>query len=195
MSNSILIFTIGPVQGFIEEARRTRDLWIGSQLLVELIKAGLEVAKKAGAIPIYPTDAAAEAGSIPNRFVVRIETLQAEKVAGECEEAVKKTWGDLADKAYKKLSEFSHPSNYLKQIWDRQKDNFIEVYWSVADSAFFSDDLVAAHKEAAQTLGARKRTRTFLRRWKKAKRTRSAARAPHCVMNSAKTGQRTFGRL
>lgn len=29
----ILHFTLGPVQGFIADARRTRDLWAGSFLL------------------------------------------------------------------------------------------------------------------------------------------------------------------
>lgn len=35
----LLAITIGPVQGFIAAARRTRDLWSGSVLLSEVSKA------------------------------------------------------------------------------------------------------------------------------------------------------------
>ncbi len=31
--NDILQFTLGPVQGFVAQARRTRDFWAGSFLL------------------------------------------------------------------------------------------------------------------------------------------------------------------
>lgn len=36
MAHYLFLFTIGPVQEFIAAARRTRDLWAGSQLLSEL---------------------------------------------------------------------------------------------------------------------------------------------------------------
>ncbi|HEU5014885.1 MAG TPA: type III-B CRISPR-associated protein Cas10/Cmr2, partial [Roseiflexaceae bacterium] len=36
MAEYLFLFTIGPVQDFIAAARRTRDLWAGSQLLSEL---------------------------------------------------------------------------------------------------------------------------------------------------------------
>src|SRR5829696_1712564 len=38
----VLILTLGPIQDFIETARRTRDLWFGSWLLSELSKATAE---------------------------------------------------------------------------------------------------------------------------------------------------------
>ncbi len=31
--NKYLVFTLGPVQGFVAQSRRTRDLWAGSFLL------------------------------------------------------------------------------------------------------------------------------------------------------------------
>ena len=40
MSGHLLLVTIGPVQEFIAQARRTRDLWYGSHLLSELARAG-----------------------------------------------------------------------------------------------------------------------------------------------------------
>jgi len=47
-------FTLGPVQGFVAEARRTRDFWAGSFLLSYLAGiAMLEVTKQHGKI-IFP---------------------------------------------------------------------------------------------------------------------------------------------
>ncbi|HMX54263.1 MAG: type III-B CRISPR-associated protein Cas10/Cmr2, partial [Candidatus Accumulibacter sp.] len=37
MSTWLLEIAIGPVQGFIAAARRSRDLWAGSHLLSELV--------------------------------------------------------------------------------------------------------------------------------------------------------------
>jgi CRISPR-associated protein Cmr2 len=39
MSRYLVAFSIGPVQGFIAAARRTRDLWMGSTILSEIAKA------------------------------------------------------------------------------------------------------------------------------------------------------------
>ncbi|MCC6552844.1 MAG: hypothetical protein IT372_07450, partial [Polyangiaceae bacterium] len=39
MSAHLLIVTLGPVQEFIAQARRTRDLWFGSHLLSEISRA------------------------------------------------------------------------------------------------------------------------------------------------------------
>ena len=36
MSNYLFLYTIGPVQSFIAQARKTQDLWCGSTLLSEL---------------------------------------------------------------------------------------------------------------------------------------------------------------
>src|SRR5438477_9664995 len=38
----LFLISVGPVQGFIASARRTRDLWFGSWLLSELSKAAAQ---------------------------------------------------------------------------------------------------------------------------------------------------------
>ncbi len=37
----MLMFSLGPVQPFIEQARKTRDLWLGSFLLAKLMEAAM----------------------------------------------------------------------------------------------------------------------------------------------------------
>lgn len=54
MSDYLLLVTLGPVQDFIAQARRTRDLWHGSHLLSEISRAGAHHLAKNGAQLIFP---------------------------------------------------------------------------------------------------------------------------------------------
>lgn len=55
MTRHLLILTLGPVQEFIKQARRTRDLWFGSHLLSELSRAAARrIADEDGAELVFP---------------------------------------------------------------------------------------------------------------------------------------------
>ncbi|MCC6696208.1 MAG: type III-B CRISPR-associated protein Cas10/Cmr2 [Candidatus Hydrogenedentes bacterium] len=54
MSEHLLLVTLGPVQDFIVQARRTRDLWYGSHLLSELCRAAARALVDGGAQLIFP---------------------------------------------------------------------------------------------------------------------------------------------
>lgn len=55
MTQHILIYTLGPVQDFIKQARRTRDLWFGSHVLSELSRAAARsIAGVNGAELVFP---------------------------------------------------------------------------------------------------------------------------------------------
>src|SRR5690606_5177224 len=54
MSVHLLLITLGPVQDFIAQARRTRDLWYGSHLLSELSRAAARALVEEGAHLIFP---------------------------------------------------------------------------------------------------------------------------------------------
>src|SRR5579883_270591 len=54
MSEHLLLVTVGPVQEFIAQARRTRDLWYGSHLLSELGRAAARHLLAGGAELIFP---------------------------------------------------------------------------------------------------------------------------------------------
>lgn len=49
MTRHILHIAIGPVQDFIVQARRTRDLWHGSHLISELSRTAARALAQAGA--------------------------------------------------------------------------------------------------------------------------------------------------
>jgi CRISPR-associated protein Cmr2 len=54
MTGHLLLVTIGPVQDFIAQARRTRDLWYGSHLLSELSRQAARTLVAQGARLIFP---------------------------------------------------------------------------------------------------------------------------------------------
>lgn len=138
----ILHFTIGPVQGFIEQARRTRDFWAGSFLLAWLSSIAMHEASDAVdiAFPKIEKDqmmlalrsAARPAegpriGTVPNRFKA--------KVAGDfdpqiIEDAVLRAWKALADAVRTNyVDPVASRGNDTRAIWDRQIDNFWEIAW------------------------------------------------------------------
>ena len=85
-----LHISLGPVQGFVAQARRTRDLWGGSYLLSLLAAHAMHGARQAGGSIIRPlvdndrllqwverdSDAGSappELGSLPNQFTVELD--------------------------------------------------------------------------------------------------------------------------
>ena len=54
MADYLMSLAVGPVQGFIAAARRTRDLWFGSNLLSEVSKAAARVMQMQGARSVFP---------------------------------------------------------------------------------------------------------------------------------------------
>lgn len=70
--NHIFILSIGPVQSFIAQARKTQDLYAGSQILSQLVEAGInaipELDREKELIFPYLNDNITTK-SLPNRFV------------------------------------------------------------------------------------------------------------------------------
>lgn len=142
--------TIGPVQDFIRQARRTRDLWAGSFLLSWLSgKAMLAVPGKAGSIekPNITNDpmflaldkrpVADEHGrlpfiaTLPNQFTATVPDIFDGRLF---KRAVCKAWKELADKVWETfLKEPAKQGNGTKAIWDRQIENFWQVSWVFGD--------------------------------------------------------------
>ncbi len=82
MAKQYFHFTIGPVQGFVAQARRTRDFWSGSFLLSWLSGVAMVAVQKQGGEIKFPIPAKGyldwlegngsgrppQQGAIPNRF-------------------------------------------------------------------------------------------------------------------------------
>jgi CRISPR-associated protein Cmr2 len=149
MTDGLLHFTLGPVQGFVAQARRTRDLWAGSFLLSWLAGRAMKVIVASGGtilVPDVEQDALFVAvssgaggfgpaiGSLPNRFKAKVPV---EFDPALCRRAVASAWGDLADKVWKRFVEpVTDPVNGTQGIWERQVTSFWETAWVIgADAA------------------------------------------------------------
>ena len=154
-----LHWTAGPVQGFVGQARTTRDLWAGSFLLSYLtthamVEAAGQSAQSEWILPSVKGDALYQAvqqvrgkepvtagpaiGTLPNRFRLRFDTKEHAIQAGKDAIATfKERWQHIADEvwsaALKKGWETGKLGKAARQIWDRQVSHFWQLNWVVAE--------------------------------------------------------------
>lgn len=158
-----LLFSLGPVGGFIGQARRTRDWWAGSFLLSWLTANALKVSQdKLNATIVSPAGLSENAlfkavkgdgnpeydATLPNSF----ELDFSEGDPAELRNAVIKSWTDLADSVwqfYFESQEFASSLEHiglanfdrvqLKARWDEQIGGpdscFWETIWVEGNSA------------------------------------------------------------
>ncbi|MGE0826746.1 MAG: type III-B CRISPR-associated protein Cas10/Cmr2 [Candidatus Binatia bacterium] len=158
MSEAILIFTFGPVQSFIAEARRASDLYVGSQILVQLARAAAQAVEQCQGILIFPTPPLSD--DVPNKLVARVPWEKAEAIAAEAKTTLLRQWTRIADTAKSNLmSKNLLPDARWHDIWARQVSNVWEIYWAAAslENRLYKD----AYDEANQALDAAKRARMF----------------------------------
>jgi CRISPR-associated protein Cmr2 len=168
MVNNMLVFTIGPVQPFIAQARKTRDLWMGSFLLSKLMEVALEELPGKLIFPAHRT-ITPPIPDLPNKFVALYETPEkAEQAASGAISAMGKWWrDDLADKIWQRLSNEPYQNTLLDTdtdtIWKRQAPfaSYFEVYWVVVTRQDSDASYGAWYYRAQQALDARKRLRGF----------------------------------
>lgn len=143
---------IGPVQGFIRQARRTRDLWAGSFLLSWLAGKAMAAAQAAGGTITLPalkddvmwtaltagqgtqTKGGPSIATLPNQFTVA-QSDNAEAIAKAATEAVRDAWKSLADAVWNAFLKNIPDGVDTRAIWNRQIDTFWRVTWSVGDDA------------------------------------------------------------
>lgn len=142
----ILHFSIGPVQGFIADARRLRDFWAGSFLLSWLAGQAMKAVVDAGGEIVFPEvkrDELFEAisgkvgtpyiGSLPNRFKAKVPDNFDPQV---CVQAVNTAWKELAGKIWQNFVGPVVDKGYgqkTQKIWDRQVNDFWDISWVVGD--------------------------------------------------------------
>lgn len=154
-------FTVGPVQGFVAQARRTRDLWAGSYLLSCLAGAAMREIAPDGTAVAFPRvgedglfkaiageshpkkeDIAARVGSLPNRF--KAEAEDAKKAAESAAAALDRAWQKIASVAWSRLEEETGKGEMpattaTKEMFDRQIAGQWEIAWVVGDEGVLLD--------------------------------------------------------
>lgn len=151
----LFLFTIGPVQSFIAQARKTQDLFGGSRLLSELCREAIDFSQQKGVNVIFPLPNK-KADSIPNRFVGTISINQGidlQQIGEAIEAHVKQAFWGIAQQH----SNACNP-NELKG-WKEQIENHLDVQWLFYEIE--NNDYANAYEEATQWLEAIKNTRIF----------------------------------
>jgi CRISPR-associated protein Cmr2 len=138
----LLQVALGPVQGFIATARRSRDLWFGSYILSELSKAAARSLQQQGAELVFPAPLAADDLEPGSDFLVaNIVTAQADgadlsrarAMLDTARAAVAQRWRDLCDDALRELEPDFRSRDRARRIdlirddvWHSQVDDIVE---------------------------------------------------------------------
>ncbi|MCS6900511.1 MAG: type III-B CRISPR-associated protein Cas10/Cmr2 [Myxococcales bacterium] len=162
----ILVVHIGPVQEFIESARKCRDLWFGSWLLSELARAAAGAIVKIEGSPeeqvlVFPGAKLSETGrAVANKIVARIHKDPGEVVRA-AETAMRERLRQIRDAAFRlvgrkdpRRSEFFH-----EEIAKRQVDGLIEFLWASAPQG--EKGYIPALREAERVLSAVKNAKQW----------------------------------
>lgn len=147
----LLHFSIGPVQGFVAQARKTRDFWAGSFILSYLTGHAMCEVIRAGGKVILPyvddknpdplllaiqksrdnerIDHGPSIATLPNRFMAFIP---AGFDPALCVQAVERAWQIIAEVVWNNyVAPVADKGQGTSEIWERQVNNFWEIYWAI----------------------------------------------------------------
>jgi len=160
MSKHYFHFTLGPVQSFVAQARRTKDFWAGSFLLAYLSGVAMASTRQMGGRILFPLPdddflgaivgerrQGPRQGNVPNRFKAEVpEDFDPERVVA----TVCSVWEALAETVWRNdLNNYEETPT--RKIWERQIRSFWETSWAMSSDA-----------GAANLLDRRKNWRTHL---------------------------------
>ncbi|MBK8472331.1 MAG: hypothetical protein IPL33_09265 [Sphingobacteriales bacterium] len=162
----LLLFTIGPVQSFIAQARKTSDLAAGSRILSDLIKTAIDAVGRENIVFPYAPQGNTEwkgIKSLPNRFVAMLSSdsdSNIEAIAQKAQKSVEDKWVDIARDSLKK--EWKEIAQKALENWNEaaaaQVSQHLDINWVAIPC---TDDYRADYAKLEQLMGAIKNSRTF----------------------------------
>ncbi|MDR0531519.1 MAG: type III-B CRISPR-associated protein Cas10/Cmr2 [Oscillospiraceae bacterium] len=154
MQPYIGLFTIGPVQSFISQARKLQDLHAGSQMLSHFANEAAEWLRKHGVEVIFP---AKDLESAPNRILFTYPAEEATAVADLCKECEVYLREEFLLFCGEQLQK---PQCNLKMTEPvkSQLEPFLKFFWAAAS---LGDDYGEAYRLLLLRLGAAKTVRAF----------------------------------
>ncbi|MCW3488687.1 type III-B CRISPR-associated protein Cas10/Cmr2 [Dethiobacter alkaliphilus] len=155
LSKHLFLFTLGPVQSFIRQARKTRDLYAGSYILSYLCRGAIESLQLrcgAKAEIIFPS---LEIESLPNRFLAVLTGYEEEElksIGSGVENDVRHRLLTMSEKVLTEL-QLREPKGFREQM-----ESLLQVYWVITEQGH---DFAADYKRAESSLGSLKNLRVF----------------------------------
>jgi CRISPR-associated protein Cmr2 len=164
MTNHLLLLSIGPVQSFIAQARKTQDLYAGSQLLSELIRIAMDELKtKYPEVDfIFPKPQDGKNISYPNRFIASIPEANKDNLKTLGKELKETVLTTFKNKFYIDAAREASIMIAQKDDYCRQLDGFLDINWVILPyDRDKPEDYKKQYKEIERTLGAVKNVRSF----------------------------------
>jgi len=154
---SLLVFSITPVQDFINRARKLRDYWTGSLILSWLTFEAMRhvicslgsdhivypspmnqplvdnfLSRELGLEWLWPEgrNRSTKVASLPNKFVCLVPTGLEEKTAEELSQSVEDSWVDLGQKTLDFISSRVGRDEYLEKQFERQMADYWDMRWA-----------------------------------------------------------------
>lgn len=171
----LLKVQIGPVQGFISQARSTRDMWAGSYMLSWLAAAAMKTFKDAGCEFVFPvldgqplyemfcdSQKSSDAGlipTLPNVFMVVVsgDENTVKQLIAESKAALKEELGVISACCWQKMRKLGADASW-KQRWDYQVERFPLFNWQAVPC---EDEWGATVQKLSRALAARRSTHDF----------------------------------
>lgn len=159
---------VGPVQGFIASARRTRDLAFGSWLLSELAKAAaLQIVKSEGINSlIFPAPDKQQQLSfkselnVANKIVALIQKESPQKLGSLTYNAIQEQLEEIRKQAFREQTSDMIPlSKENQDIALKQIKDIVEFHWVAL--LFDGINYAETRKQLEALMAARKNTRNF----------------------------------
>jgi CRISPR-associated protein Cmr2 len=147
------------VQAFIKQARKTQDLYVGSQLLSDLVKAGAkEFTNNQNGTLIFPVTGAE---TFTNRFLGEIEgektDAELQKIGEAVKNAIRNYLTNIAEQSVKKvIGDKNLPIGFNEQI-----NQLLDVKWAFTEWDDTKISYKDAYSEIEKIIGAIKNVRTF----------------------------------
>jgi CRISPR-associated protein Cmr2 len=159
VSTYLFLLTIGPVQDFIAAARRTRDLWAGSQLLSDLSRAAAIYLDEQQAELIFPNASTdnedLQKHDVVNRIVAKIKIEDIKQFGTALEAKINQVFREKYNKVLNSFPEMFLDCTLAK----RQLADLLEISWAAVE---FDDNYNSAREQLERILAARKNTRDFM---------------------------------
>ncbi|WPB79408.1 type III-B CRISPR-associated protein Cas10/Cmr2 [Archangium violaceum] len=156
----LLLMSLGPVQDFIAQARRTRDLWFGSHVLSELSLEAARAAQRLRAELIFPAlvEGGEAAPSVPNKLLLLVREGDPREVARAAREAARTRLREWGLEVWHEHSQLVDPE--ALGTAQEQLDTLLEFHaaWCLLSSP---EEYPEALRLAEAALAERKRLRSF----------------------------------
>lgn len=152
--NSLLIFTIGPVQSFIAQACKTQDLYASSYILSHLCGTAARIAQDDyKAEIIYPD---LNNRSLPNRLVALFPVGEKEELQEIGRQLESKVRDEFVQIGRQVVRSFGLP---VTPALEAQLQDFLEIYWVGGNCE--PSRYAERYRQMEAVLGAIKNTRIF----------------------------------